>query len=87
MVPRFLVPFSLVHASCTISSSGGDKAAVAPARGTAMDASQILATRVILLWFNHRRLNISIINNDCCHAGAIFQFGKEGTKLKIIVTS
>jgi hypothetical protein len=70
-----------------MSSSCEDNAAVAQARGRAPDASRIMATRVILLWFNHRHLNISIISNDCCHAGVIYQFDKEGTKLKIIVTS
>ena len=35
MVPRFLGPFSRVHAFCTMSFSSEDDAAVAPARGTA----------------------------------------------------
>jgi hypothetical protein len=35
MVPRFLGPFSCVHAFCTMSFSSEDDAAVAPARGTA----------------------------------------------------
>ena len=39
MLPIFLVPFSLVRASCTMSSSGEDDTAVAPARSTALAVS------------------------------------------------
>jgi hypothetical protein len=39
MVSSFLVPFSLDHASCTMSSSCEDNAAVAQAKGRTPDAS------------------------------------------------